>query len=271
MSKKEKKKSKRQLEKEYVPLKGLMGNATDYHVYSMRFGDRLTGFLIGFGIAFAIMFIFFRSMIFCIPVSLIVGFCSVRPYKHYKEKKRKEKLLLQFKDMLEGLVTSYSAGSNTLNAFVDCEEDLKNIYGEESDIVQELRIIINGLSNGLIIEDLLNDFAARSDLEDVQSFADVFAIANRQGGNVKQIVSDTRTVINDKIEMEMEISSLLNGGKNEINILIVMPVLVVLVLGGDGDMSIVTNTMTNVVVKFVCLAIYAGAYMLGRKIMNIKV
>lgn len=254
----------------YIPKTGLMGNATDYHVYCMTFLDRIKGFGIGFGLAFVVTFVFYRVIPFCLIVSVMAGIFAQKPYRNYLNAKRKERLLLQFKDMLEDLTTSYASGSNTTAAFQDCVNSLTNLYGTEASIVQEAQLIVSGLNNGLNIEDLLGDFAERSELEDVQSFADVFQIANRQGGNIRQIVADTRSVINDKIEMEMEITTLLTSGKNDINVMMVMPLVIVLVMGVDSSMSITSNTPLNVIVKSVCIGIFALAYMFGQKIMDVK-
>ena len=59
-----------------------------------------------------------------------------------------------------------------------------SIYGEESDIVRELELICTGLNNNINIEVLLTDFAERSGLDDVMSFANVFEVCNRQGGDL---------------------------------------------------------------------------------------
>lgn len=267
----EKKKSAKQLDKEYIPIRGLLDNARDYHTYDMSPLDRLIGFAIGFGVAALVVFVFFRSLWLTLAVGVIVGINSVFPYKQFLIKSRRDKLTYQFKDLLEALTASYSAGKNTVEAFIDVCEDLKNIYGEDADIVKEVELINDGLSNNYVIEELLSNFAKRSGLEDIQSFADVFEVCNRQGANIKTVVSDTRTVINDKIETEMEIKTMLASGKNEINIMICMPLIIMLVLSGSGSMSVTTNTFTNVIVKIICLAIFAGAYLLGRKIMDIKI
>lgn len=267
----EKKKSARKLDKEYVPIRGLLDNATDYHTYDMSPLDKLTGFAIGFGLAALVVFVFFRSLWLTLVVGVIVGVNSVFPYKQFLIKSRRDKLTYQFKDLLEALTASYSAGKNTVEAFIDVCEDLKNIYGEDADIVKEVELINNGLSNNYVIEELLSNFAKRSGLDDIQSFADVFEVCNRQGANIKTVVSDTRTVINDKIETEMEIKTMLASGKNEINIMICMPLIIMLVLSGSGSMSVTTNTFINVIVKIICLGIFSGAYLLGRKIMDIKI
>lgn len=54
--------------------------------------------------------------------------------------------------MLEAL-TSYSSGKNTMEAFAESYQDLLS-HGEKSDIVNETRIIIAGMTNNIIIEGL---------------------------------------------------------------------------------------------------------------------
>ena len=179
--------------------------------------------------------------------------------------------ITKFKDLLESLTSSYSTGQNTSNAFSDARNDMISIYGEEADIVKELQIICTGLKNNINIEQLLLDFAERCNLDDVMSFANVFEICNRQGGDLRKIVSDTRDIINDKIEIEMEIDTMLSGNKNELNIMMVMPVVIVLSLSSMGTMTIVSNTPINIVVKIVCLIIFGAAYFIGRKIVDIKI
>ena len=86
-------------------------------------------------------------------------------------------------------------------------------------IVHEVKLICMGLRNNINIEPLLIDFAERSGLDDVMSFANVFEVCNRQGGDLKKVVADTREIINDKIEVEMEIETMLSGSVNELNIM----------------------------------------------------
>ena len=172
---------------------------------------------------------------------------------------------------MESLTSSYSAGQNTVEAFRDAVNDMVSIYGEEADIVQEVRTICTGLDNNINIEELLMDFARRSNLDDVMSFANVFEICNRQGSDLKRIVSDTREIINDKIEVEMEIETMIAGSKNELNIMMVMPVIVVVMLRGLGSGMAGSNSAASVVVKIICIGIFALAYVMGRKIIDIKI
>ena len=85
-----------------------------------------------------------------------------------------------------------------MEAFAESYQDLLSLYGEKSDIVNETRIIIAGMTNNIIIEELLKDFANRCGLDDVASFATTFESGLRQGGDIKQVVWDSRKIINDK-------------------------------------------------------------------------
>lgn len=262
--------SKKQKE-DYIEKTGIFGDADDYHVYHMTTVDNLIAYALGFLLGVVVVFVFFRSIIFSVLAGILCALKAPAVYNDFKKKSRLKNLRLQFKDLLESLTASYSAGKNTPGAFADALNDMISIYGEEADIVDELRIICAGLTNNFNIEHLLLDFAERSGLDDVTSFANVFEVCNRQGSDLKKIVSDTRDIINDKIEIEMEIDTMLAGNKNELNIMMVMPLVIILSLSTMGTATIVTNTPVNVIIKLICLGIFGLAYLLGRKIVDIKV
>lgn len=255
---------------EYIAAKGLMGNAEDYHRYRMRTVDYLIGFAIGFAGGVVVMQVFFNVVLFSVIVGMLVGIYGIRFYREYRRKKRQQNLLLEFRDLLEALTTSYSSGRNTMDAFAEAYQDLLELHGEQADIVKEARIILSGITNNMIIEDLLMDFADRSGLDDVNSFATIFESCNRQGGNIKQVVWDTRKILNDKIEIEMEIKTMLTEKENELNVMMVMPLVIMLSLNSLGSLTAVSNTPTNVIVKLVAIAIFGAAYIVGRKIVIIR-
>ena len=47
---------------------------------------------------------------------------------------------------------------------------------------------------------------------------------------MRRVVGETREINNDKIETELEIQTLLTANKNDLNIMIVMPVLIMLMI-----------------------------------------
>ena len=44
--------------------------------------------------------------------------------------------------------------------------------------------------------------------------------ATGRGGNLKQVVAESEGMINDKIEVEMEIQTMIAGSQNELNVMI---------------------------------------------------
>lgn len=261
---------KKEKEPEYVELTGLLGVGDDYHVYHMTKKDYLFAWLIGIVIGAVVIYAFFRSILFTIVGAVLCAAIAPKYFCEFKKNQRLKQLRLQFKDLLESLTASYSAGKNTVDAFRDAGSDMESIYGADADILGEIRIICTGLDNNINIEQLLLDFAKRCGLSDVTSFANVFEVCNRQGSDLKRIVSETRDILNDKIEIEMEIETMISGNKNELNIMMIMPVIVVLSLSSMGSLTIVTNSPVNLIVKLSCIGIFVAAYLIGRKIVDIR-
>lgn len=254
----------------YIEYTGMFRNGTDYAVYHMRKANVVIGGLAGAVLGAAVVQIFFSLaglMIAAVPVGLAAG---ILVYKNMLLNKRKNRLLMQFRDMLESVSSSIGSGRNVKDAFTGAYEDMKNQYGEEADIVAELQIIKSGLYNNINIEAMLQDFARRSHDENIQNFADVFSVANRRGGNIRQIIYETKNVINDKIMIEQEIQTLISGKKNELNIMMVLPLIVVSQTKAmQGDAS--GDVLFGFLVKMAALGMFAVAYVIGRKMMDIRV
>lgn len=256
---------------QYVQLVGITGVGEDYNVYILSIAERATGYLIGAVAGFVAAQIMFGIVLASIAVGIGVGFVAVPIYRDYLQGKRRKTLLLQFRDVLDSLSNSFSSGKNTPDAFTDAYNDLKMSYGEKAPMVRELAIVVNGLHSNFVIEELLKDMSLRCGIDDINSFAETFAVCNRMGGNLKKIVSESRDIISDKIEIEMEIQTTVASNKNEINIMCIMPFLVVGMMGMMGEASITANTPINIIVKVIALGLFAIAYKLGKQITDIKV
>lgn len=255
----------------YIPLTGITGEGDDYHVYQMSPVETVTGFAIGAAAAAIAAHIMFATPVVDLIIGVMVGFYFISVYKEHLRMKRQKLILTQFRDLLDSLSNSFSAGKNTPDAFSDAYNDLLLTYNKQTPLVKELSIVLSGLYNNYVIEDLLKDMAKRCDVDDMNSFAETFAVCNRLGGNMKKVVSESRDIINDKIEVEMEIQTTVTAGKNEINIMSVLPFLVVAMMGTLGNSAITANTPLNVIVKIIACVLFYTAYKAGRKITNIKV
>ncbi len=243
---------------------GIMGNAIDYSTYSMNPRELITGFIIGAIVGYLAMYLVFHSSKASLMAAIVGGFIMLGPYKNTCIEKRKKELLLQFRDLMESLVSSYSAGCNPQTAFENAYIDMENLFGPESYMAREVGTINAGIKNGYSIEAMLNDFAQRAGLEDIKSFVEVFNISFRRGGDMKKVLFDTRMVISEKIEMEQEMKVQLRGSVNELNVLIVVPVIIDLLMNMDGGTLAGGNTVATLYLRIIAVVMFVSAYAMGR-------
>ena len=255
----------------YEPIPGLIGDATDYNDYSPTVKDKIVWFLIGMVAAGAVLYIFYESFFVSLIAGAVCGVIFIPISKKSKIKKRKQKLSMQFRELLDALSTSIGAGKNVQDAFQGAIEDLAIQFTRDSDIVRELEIICAGMYNNIAIEDLLGNFAQRSGIEDIGNFANVFSTCYRKGGNINEVIKNTAEIIGDKLEIKMELETMVSGQKNEMNIMLVMPVLFVLVMKSMGGGLIDLSSAVGVLSVTGALAIFVLAYFAGQWITNIKI
>lgn len=251
--------------------KSLIGNGIDYCNYDMQLTDYFIGFVAGFIVCFIAMQIFFERAVISFIFGFGFGFVAIKVYKKYMIINRHKKLLMQFKDFLESLSASYSAGKNTQNAFKDAHKDMIELHGDKSYMSNELEIIELGIENGFNIEELLNNFSYRSSVEDIKSFADTFETGNRTGSNMKAIIAQTKDIINDKIDIEMEMNTIIVQKKTELYIMLAMPFIIILALNTLGDSTFSALVAINVVIRIIVFIVIIIAFLIGNKITDIKV
>ena len=241
----------------------------DYRNYTMTAKDTLVGYGIGLVSGFLVMQIFYHYIFISVATGLLTGVFTLKSWKKFRIRRRQKQLLLQFKDFLESFSSSISAGRNITDAMRDSDKDLREGIGVEGLMTCEVERILSAMENNIPIRYSLYDLAERSGLEDIRTFADVFSVIADKGGDIRQVVNDTRNVINDKIETEQRIASLLSSGKHELTILLIMPLVVTLVMDYGGITSSIAKGQ-NLIIKTVCLGIFLIAALLGRRIVRIK-
>ena len=188
-----------------------------------------------------------------------------------KQDKRRRALSKQFRDMLDALTTSVGAGRNVTEAFVAAREDLGMQYDEDADILHELDVINGEVINSVPLEDLLESFGERSGIDDIKSFANVFRISYRKGGNMKDIIRNTHAVLSDKMAIKEEIETLVSGNKFEQKIMMVMPILLIaLIKFAAPDFAEKFTTGSGLAATTVAIAMFVASFFLSKKMMDIK-
>ena len=251
-------------------LHGVFGNATDYRFYHMNALEIIAGYIGGAFFWGVIAFLFFRTPIVYVPVGIAGGFMGVSTMRKYRKKKRDSELLDQFRALLESLATSFSANKNTKDAFIESREDLRNMYSEKSNIIKEIDLILMGVNNNRTIECMLSDFALRSGLEDIVTFADVFCETSRLSGTMHEVVENSRSIISEKIDTEREINASIENCRFEFRFMLCIPLLILCFMNVNSDFSIASNEKSYVYLKLAVCTVLAAAALLGRKILKIK-
>lgn len=250
--------------------KRLFADSIDYRSYPVPLRERLACYVIGFAGGFALGEIFYGMLPLDLIAGIVCAFACVPLWRNFQRGRREKALKLQFRDMLESVSTSIGAGLNVMDSFLNAYNDMRLQYSEGAYITQELRNIVGGLNNNINIETMLNDFGERSGLESVQNFASVFETTYRKGGNIREVVKSTYEVINEKMEVETEIQTMVASANAELNMMLAMPVVIILLLRFMGGAFAGQGTALSIASTTVALVIFAGSYLVGRKIMTIR-
>ena len=261
----------------------------NYKVYHMKLIEKILYFVAAFIVGAAVGYLFYGGIgvdefgepttltwILNITISsavgLIAGIAFVPMRRDQIIESQKRKLNTQFRDFLEAFNTSLGAGKNVVDSFHSVYEDLKVQYDEGAYILKELEIILSGMANNVDVEVLLQDFGARSGIDDIASFANVFKICYRKGGNIKDTIRSTHAILTDKMEINEEIETVVTSNKMEQKIMIAMPIaLIGMIKMMSPDFAANFVTPTGIISTTIAIALFVVSYYVGKVILNIKV
>jgi len=244
-----------------------------YDRYRLTAADRIRYGLVGLLLAAVVA----RTMYKSLPVFLILGIPAavVLPVwmRPYLKQRRLSCLSEQFREAI-GILNGYlSAGYSVDNAFGATTGELEKLFGCRADITVEFARIFHLVRLNRPIGEVLADFAERSALQDIQNFAEVFIIAGRTGGNLRDIIERTSAVIRDKMAVREEIANMTAGKRFEQKIMNVIPFFIILYLDltSPGFLDVMYATALGRVVMTCCLAVIIAAYFLSQKLLDIRV
>jgi tight adherence protein B len=260
----------------------------NYKVYRMGKVEKIVTFMIAFIVGAAVAYLFYGGLfmdeygnattatwISNIVIMLTVGIIAGKMFVPIRVKstieKNQKKLKEQFRSMLEAINTSLGAGNNAIDSFESAYRDLRIQYDEEAFILKELEVILVSNRNNIDIEVVLNDFGERSGIDDIRSFASVYEICYRKGGNLKDVIENTHGIISDKMQIMDEIETMVASNKMEQNFMVVMPIALIGVIKTmSTDFGDNYRTVAGVVATTLGVICFVAAYYIGQKILDIK-
>ena len=234
--------------------------------------DHALAFIIGFAVGYLVLFIFYQIILLSVAGGAAFGAANIFATAHGTVNKRITKLRVQFFDLLEAVSVAMRAGNPILKSLQSAREDLMLIYPEDSDIITELDIIIGRFNNAVPLSEAFSDLAVRSGLEDIASFASIYATIEGKSGRADEIVRETQQIIANKMEIEMEIDTLLTAAKTEVNIMLFMPLMILGIIGyaGAGFMDAIYTTAAGRIVSTGGLIVLIVSFILARKFSSVK-
>lgn len=188
------------------------------------------------------------------------------------EKKRQE-FLEQFREMIQSLSVSLQVGYSVENALKETKQDLSMLYKEDTAIQRELTYMLRQAYLQMPMEEIMEDWAKRVEQEDVWNFVNVFAMAKKNGGNAIGIIRNTAREIREKLDVQLEIETILAARKYEFKVMAVIPFGMIgyMKVSFPEFMKILYGNLLGTGVMTGCLAMYCSAYILGERIVNIEV
>lgn len=223
--------------------------------------------LVGAGVAVFFAYFFYRS-VWAIPFMLPIGVAFV--WWRYQRRLQEQELyfLEQFKECILSVAASLRAGYAVENAFLESMGDMRMMFGEECDMLEQLKIVEKGLRNNETLESLLYTMAKRKENADVLEFAEVFSIAKRSSGNVTDTIVIYSSIITQKLEGTQEIQTLLAAKRLEQKVMNVMPFIIVLYLeySNPGYFNMMFHNWVGVLIMTGCLLGYLLAFAMAERI-----
>lgn len=245
---------------------------SDYDVYYLSTEDLISGALNASMYAVLISVAFYNSvvvLVISIPIAIIFPFFMKDDYI----KKRKDKLLFEFKDFLRIIKSFLEASYSIENAFALSIREMTMLHGRDSMMVKEIKAIVSKLKLNKPLDVVFKKFADKTHIEDIMDFSEVFIIAKMHGGNISKIIGNTINVINDKIEVKIEIDTVTASKRFEQKLMNLLPFLIIIYMNISSSSFLrpLYTTIEGRLLMTFALVVYFVAITFSKKILQIEV
>lgn len=241
-------------------------------VSEMSRSELILGVIEGAVIIVLFGYFFYRSVLMTFIMIPMIYFYLIYKGSGLKEK-RKHILLMQFKELLNSVNGSVQAGYSVENAFLEADKDLRQLFGSNSAIVKEISIIKRGIDNNLDIIGLIEEFAIRSGIEEIESFAGILAVGRKSGGNLSANMESYVRVIEEKTGVMQEIDTMISARRFEQRIMNIIPFLIIFYveMTNKGFFAVLYHNIFGNLVMTVTMAIYILSIYLSDRIIDIRI
>lgn len=229
-------------------------------------------FLVGFAIVLLASWLFYDS-----PAGMICGipflYLFLQNMAADCRERREEINGRKFRDGIQAVSASLSAGASAEHAFADGWRELALLYGDDDAMTRSFAAIVRKNRSGVPLETALREFASESGTDSVKDFVQIFECAKRLGGSLVSIIAGTVRLLSDQQEVRQEIATVISGRRFEQRIMTIMPFFLILYLKltMPGFLNPMYGNAGGVLIMTGALAMLIFSWLLGRKISDIRV
>lgn len=219
-----------------------------------------------------LMTVLFYNSAFVAFIFIPLNICMVRSCRKLREIKRKKETRSQFASAIESIAGSMAAGYSIENAMAEAYKDMLAMYGRKSIIAKDLYGILNKISINKNIEQIFREYSNEKDILEITYFSDVLSITRKTGGNIIEVMRETKNMIYEKEDLERQIEIVTSSKRYECMVMAVMPpgIITYLRIFSKGYMDTMYGGMGGILIMTVFFFIYVVLILMSLKISQIR-
>ena len=224
------------------------------------------------GLTIVVAFLFYKSVFGLLVGVAVIPFWMKLSKKEY-EARRKNRLLLEFKEYMMLIVASLQTGYSLEKALGHAEAELKKLYSDEIVILPYIHSMNQKIAMNVQLEKAFMEFANLVNLEEAISLAEIISFAKRSGGDYGKNIRETALKIETNLSIKQEIETITTEKRLELKVMSFMPIgiLVYITLTSKGFIAPLYGNAIGISLMTACLLIYAVLIIIGKKIIEIEV
>ena len=227
--------------------------------------------IVAVAITILVAWLFYRSLIALILFPIILYICLYY-FRESNSEKRREKVLVEFREMLKVIVSELRSGHSLENAVMVLDKEISNLCGEGAIILPGLKNMQHQLRLKKPVEQAISDFAAYYQYEEIVNFAYTIGYAKRLGGNYIKNISVSAEKIEQRLEVKQDIKTQLAEKQLEMKIMGVMPLGILIYIGLTSYEFIepLYHNLVGIIVMTISLILYVACLYIAKRIVTIE-
>lgn len=208
-----------------------------------------------------------------LPLVIPIAYFVIRALRDERARKEHQLLEQRFRTFLDLLQAALGAGNSMEHAVMQVTADLEKSYGKDDVLVRPLLRICHGITLREPVEKLFSAFGEESGQEDIRCFGEILMVAKRTGGDLARTMAVCRRTLCERIDLRLEIASLVASKQFEQRIMSLVPALIILYLrlSFGSLMERLYKNPAGIVIMSAALLLYGFSLWLGKRMVRIEV